>query len=163
MRALILAVVLTLFSSAASAEVRDSGQSTVLPGELDLPVQAGTFIPDNCPVASGTQVFPIPTCIAFPMGVGALDVQGAYVTALERAGWRFASGAANVFFFERATDRPNCSQQVLMIGWLLGDQAEIAKYGTEEEPTMDWSRVEYGTFIFLLMPEDVCGEDRHLR
>ncbi|MGE0743255.1 MAG: hypothetical protein AB7O98_18110 [Hyphomonadaceae bacterium] len=163
MRALVVAVALALLIPAASAQVRDSGQSTVLPGELNLPVQAGTFIPDNCPVGPGTQVFPIPTCIAFPMGEGALEAQSAYMRALEQAGWRFASGAANVLFFERPTDRPNCSRQVLMIGWLLGDPAEIAKYGRQDEPTMDWSRIEYGTFIFLLTPDDVCGEDRHLR
>jgi hypothetical protein len=147
----------------ASAEVRDSGQTIVLPDQLDLAVQPGSFIPEQCPVGPGSPLYPIPTCIAFPAGQGSVDVQSAYGRALTAKEWRFAGGAANVFFFERPVDRPNCSQQLLMIGWLLGDEAEIAKYGTEAEASMDWSLVSHGTFIFLLMPEDVCGDDRHLR
>jgi hypothetical protein len=161
-RKLLAIVAVLVLSATAAAEVLDSRQTVVSPGQLDLPVQQGSFIPDNCPFGPNGPVLPAPICIAFPMGEGALDVQAAYATALQESGWRFASGAANVFFFERPVNRTDCSQRLMMIGWLLGDETEIAKYGTEEETTMDWSLVEYGTFIFLLS-EDVCGADRQLQ
>ena len=76
-------------------------------------------------------------------------------------GWRFAGGAANVYYFEKAFAGSECSARLNMIGWLLGDDAEIAKYGTMEEGNIDWSKIPFGSFIFAVEREPVCGADRY--
>lgn len=157
------ALAFALLATTASAQVVDSGRTVLLPGQLDLAVQPGSFIPERCPVGPSVPLVEAPICIAFPRSAGSVDVQNAYGRALHAAGWRFTHGAANVLFFERASETSNCSKRLMMIGWLLGDEAEVSKYGTDNEPNMNWDLISHGTFIFVISQDDVCGEDRHVR
>ncbi|MBX9747131.1 MAG: hypothetical protein K2X34_09535 [Hyphomonadaceae bacterium] len=143
--------------------VQDSGRRVVLPGALDITVVDGSMIPTDCQVQRHQGYVEerriTIDCVAAPLG-SSLDLQNAYVRALTDGGWRFSGGAANVFFFERPRAGEDCSDRLAMVGLLLGDPAETDKYGTQQETTMDWSRVTHGAFLFGLEPEPVCGDDR---
>lgn len=159
-----------LFALAASEtfaqeswQVQDSGRQIVLPGSLDLEVISGSFIPTDCQFATLMEARDIPAdCVAVPIRA-VDDLQDDYVRAIEARGWRFAGGAANVFYFERPLAGSNCSDRLGFIGWLLGDPSEIAKYGTQNEDSLDWRRITHQSYILAVEPVPRCGDDRYIQ
>lgn len=136
----------------------------MLPGTLDLEVIDGSIIPADCQLRRYARYIEannlLTECVAAPLAQSEFELQDSYVRALASRGWRFAGGAANVFFFERPRTGEDCSDRLALVGLLLGDPAETDKYGTEEEGSMNWSRVTHGAFLFALEPAPVCGDER---
>lgn len=99
-------------------------------------------------------------CIAFPRASDR-NWQNEYVTEIQRQGWQFVGGAGPVFWFERPIAGGDCSQRLNMMGWILGDPAEVAKLGTEQEGEIDWSLIPEGTFIFSVDERPACGSARY--
>ena len=133
----------------------------VLDGAFDIPVVAGTQLHSQCldsPVfetlrENGANA----VCVRYRMedDTGDPDFDGQYVIALQEAGWRFAGGAANVFFFDRIID-DGCIHRLNMIGWVDGAPEEVAKIGTGNEADINWSRIPYGLFVFSLDDDYAC-------
>ncbi|MBI1186935.1 MAG: hypothetical protein GC206_06310 [Alphaproteobacteria bacterium] len=147
-------------ASAASAQDIPRLQLDV----LNIAVEAPAFIPESCGLDFSSQPsIDTAVCVAFPIQSDANGVSwdSHFVRLLAERGWEFVGGAANVYYLERPMDDDDCSQRMNMIGWLLGDEEEIAKYGTMEEDSIDWSKIPFRTFIFAIERAPVCGSSRY--
>lgn len=150
--------------SGAQAEER-----VVYEGVFDIPLVAGSFVPDDCfaktPLADAPQeAKDNAACVAFPYERDPEQSSGEwdYVRALDAAGWKFAGGAGNAYTLEKVVDA-DCSRQLYMIGQIQGDPDEVAKWGRAGEKDMDWSRIENSLYLFIEAENQVCGEKRTAR
>lgn len=161
MKVILHIIIFLLLSGCTSHQVnQDSAQPVIAPGTLNLPVLPGSFIPADCGVdvdlsADGTFL----GCVAFPLKARSEQetlFEWQYIQALENVGWKFADGLANVLYVERPIEATGCNERLALIAWLLGDKEEVAKYGTAQEPEIDWSKVPNGVIWFVLEPEQSC-------
>lgn len=146
-------------NSKAQADPNTLANDLFLPGLLDIPVPVSARVPEDCQLDTlGIKENLNTGCLAFSLDNAHVDES--YLPALEEAGWRFSGGAANVFEFARSGTMPQCDHTLSVIGWLLGDSEEIAKYGRETEVTLDWSLITAQSRIFVVSPNSRCGEER---
>lgn len=142
MRALAFIIAMSLTSVAYAQPAR------ILPDSVNIALIDGTTLHDPCEVANWPGDEPLPEfsppdaqCVIGP-GRRSLELQNAYVRELRQAGWDFEGGAANVFFFERPDQSPECRQKLYLIG--LPRDAEDGNSDI--------------IFAFARSPEPICGE-----
>jgi hypothetical protein len=161
----LIGVASTSFLFACQAKVKENSPSVVLPGLLDLPVLKNSFIPADCMLETiGLEKAEFIDCIAFlakSEGIDGKDWDSEYIAELTKLGWKFAGGEANVFYLEKPINK-TCSTRLNMVGWIIGDKDEIRKY-KKSEKNIDWSKIPYGSFIFMIEQEPVCNDKRYLR
>ena len=155
----LIAIAMTGCSTGATGQLE--GSAIIAPGVLDLPVLPGNFIPDDCEFALGE----VPEswllgCVAFPRELAKEEgpLEWKYINELEDRGWIFTHGEANMLFVERTMEENECKQTLALVGWLLGDEVEIAKYGTIKETEIDWSKIPYEVIWFVMDEESSCTE-----
>jgi len=137
----------------------------VFEGVFDVPLLDGTFIPTDCKTGTPFESDYLPekhACIAYPFADAQDSPEWTYVKALDEAGWKFAGGAANVYYLEKSID-DDCSTRMYMIGVIQGAPEEVAKWGNSDEADMDWAKIENGIYQFMLEGERVCGDKRYLK
>ncbi|MCQ8185819.1 hypothetical protein [Parvularcula maris] len=161
MRSICLGVVAAVgLASCASRSAPSQDPAVIAPEVLDLPLIEGAFIPDDCQFPSSDEIEEtFIGCVAMPLEVlnqRQEPFEWDYVAKLGEAGWSFEGGAANVLTVRREISGTSCFNRLHLIGWILGDEKEIDKYGTMEEPTMDWSKVTAQVLWFAMDPEPTC-------
>jgi hypothetical protein len=99
---------LTALSASCATKPR-----TLLPGVADIPVVAGT--PAPCPPTL-TNAEGVACVLIGPLRAPNQSQQDAYAAAIERAGWKFSSGAANAFIYKRPSKKEGCVDILYFVG-----------------------------------------------
>src|SRR3990167_947787 len=163
-----MAVLSTVLIAAAcsSARAPSKAERVRLEGQFDVGVISGSFVPESCTNGTFFESDPPPfdfACVAFPRSEQAAEgFEWQYLELLAEQGWVFSGCAANVLSAERPIDE-NCSVELSLIGMIQGEPSEVAKWGTQDEESMDWSKVPNGMILFVADPEPLCGAQRYAK
>ena len=158
-----IAFIFFLIGCAANDGMTMQDRNVIAAGVLDVNVIDGSFIPDTCEnIIFGDARDTILGCVAYDLsseGVDGKDWDSEYLQALVDKGWSIVGGVANVYNLERDGLAPNCTQNLGMIFLPFGDEAEVAKYGTEKEGDIEWDKIPFGIIYFAGDSAPVCDRD----
>jgi hypothetical protein len=146
---------LGLLGSAAAQSL----PTTILPGELDMPVLDGSQHAD-CAIPADRFDEPVLTaCVTLPRA-GSDAIQHAYIAALQQRGWRSAGGAANLIEFEQPIEGGECSRRLGLVGMPHGTSEQIEALQARRLSMDDFETL---AFWFVLRQSPVCGDARRAR
>jgi len=133
------------------------------PGVLDMPIIEGSSIPDDCMVEGLVDNTPAQySCVIYPFkteDVDGKDWDSEYAQSLEKLGWKWAGGEANVYFFEKPIENTLCSEYLGMIGWAhapFNDVLVAMESGS-------YDNIPNGLIIFSKADDQVCGDERRIK
>ena len=154
----LLSVLLTATAIAACSPPEPT-ERLVLEGAFDIPVLEDSWIPEDCGIMEGYRAEYEFVCVAYPVDSERV-FQNEYTAALIASGWNFAGGAATAYYLERPLN-DECSDRLNLAAFLIGDETEVDKWGTDQEDELDWSRVD-GATAFDIEANPVCGDERYI-